>query len=447
MPRRAYAVGLVAALGSGVAWWSCSVQEDASAAKDGSAEAGGSAALGGGGIGGATGDAGGLGGGSSGGWGASPTWESIPGTAVGCTFERMTNAASVRFFKWEPCSWTDGCEQAVFNHDVFGQNATFIRTSVVVDDGTTVRAGLTMWDQKNIATFVGDDGMGLDAFRVTGGKYDCRLEAMSVWGNRFAIEVSSIEVDDWGGILGDIGVMSVPPKTFDIASPPVGGPQQYVLGSDRWLWWWTPADRLSTVSAKDGSGFQIFAKVALEGPAVAYSGMTTTGPLFLAQELALEDGGQAQGRIAYSDGVAPMKPYLTPADPSDDYGFPAFANSHVGFMKGIGRKGLNSYDSVQIWATPYATNPSELNPELIGAYAYANMGLLVGGWGHLATIEGEPGGTLNLAIWSISKKSVRRYPLPADHYPDPMLGVSRTHLWDGGRVGGADPYLMRFKVE
>jgi hypothetical protein len=210
------------------------------------ADGGGTGALGG------TASGGGSGGGSGGTagapsdggkWGEAPKWEAVPGTAVGCTFERMTNAAKVRFFEWEPCSWTEGCEQAVFNEGVFGQDATFIITSLVVDDGTTVRAGLTMWAQYNIATFVGDEGMGLDAFRVTGGKLnECKLAAVSVWGKRFGVELSSWNSDQWGGIVGEIGAMASAPSLFDITSPATSGP----LGGPQRIWY--PTIRRTTMA-------------------------------------------------------------------------------------------------------------------------------------------------------------------------------------------------------
>ena len=211
-----------------------------------------------------------------------------------------------------------------------------------------------------------------------------------------------------------------------------------MLGDDRWLWWWAPVDRLSTVSAKDGSGFQMFAAVTFSSTAVEYTGLTTTGPLFLMEELAKDDGGHVQGKIAYSDGVSPTKPYLVPDNPNDDYGSPAFANTHVGFMKGITQKSLNVYDSVEIWATPYSTNPGELKPELVGTYPYTSMGYLVGGWGRLGTIEGVPGGCLEsrhlVNLDEVGQEAIQRS--RQDHFPSAVLGVTRTHLWVGGNDNG-----------
>jgi hypothetical protein len=119
-------------------------------------------------------------------------------------------------------------------------------------------------------------------------------------------------------------------------------------------------------------------------------------------------------------------------------------------MKGVGRTGPYTYDHAEIWATPYSTNPSDLNPELVGGYAYTAMGPLVGGWGRLATVEGVAGGTQkNVAIWSIATKSAKRYALPEDHFPNVLMGVTRTHFLLGAEKPSkaTDSFLMRFNVE
>lgn len=458
MIRRSAALALIASFVT-ASWGACSSQESAPSPETGGADAGGSGAVGG--VGAATGGtspAGGKGGAGGspvdgGEWGT-PIWEPIPGTAVGCTFERMTNAASVRFLKWEPCSWTDGCEQAVFNPMLAGEMVNITPQTNVFDDGTTVRAGLNFYSLGQYVSAITDDtGMGLDAIRVTGGKPDCKIFGPSIWGKRFAIEVDSPDFKHFGGVIGDIGAMNTPPTPFTIPEPaPGGNPQKRVLGSARYLWWWTPVDRFSTVSSKDGSEFQIFAQVTYSSSVVSYRAPATTGPLFLAQEAQVMDGGQVQHKIAYSDGVSPMKPYLVPETPNDDYGEPAFANTHVGFLRGVNQKGVNVYDSVEIWASPYSTIPSELKPELVGTLPYPNMCYLVGGWGRLGTCAKLPPSEtlreLGVAVWTVATKSVRNYPVPKDYFPSFFMGVTRSHLWVGAKAdSGNHPYLMRFKVE
>ncbi len=455
--HRPLALALAAGFAAVATWAACGGKQTGSPGKDGGADAG-SGGAGGGGAGGSgayggTGATGGSGGsagspGEAGAWGPAPVWKAIPGSATGCTYERMVNAAQVRMFKWEPCSWTAGCEQAAWDTDLFGQKATFGPDSTVVDDGAVVRVGLTMWREHNMAIVTSAEGMGLDAVRVTGGKFDCRIGATSIWKNRFAVHVADLPVDHFGGILGEIGNMAVPPVAFTIPDPaPAGATQGFALGDARWLWWWGPAGRLSTVSAQDGSGFQVFAQSG--GSVIEYDHPTTTGQLFLAQEYQQRDGGHVQGFITYSDGVSPMKPYLVPPDPDDDYLFPAFANSYVGFMKGIHQNDANLFDSVEIWATPYSTDPAQLSPEKIGNFPFTSATDLAGGWGHLGTITKDPPeGSLGVACWTIATKSEKTYTLPSDHDPIPFLGVTRTHFWVGGRgQQGDDPYLMRFQVE
>lgn len=243
--------------------------------------------------------------------------------------------------------------------------------------------------------------------------------------------------------------MSVPPVAFTIPEPPpVGGTQQFVLGDGRWLWWWTPVDRFSTVSAQDGSDFQMFAKAV--GSVMEYAGPTTTGPLFLAEEFDQLDGGHVQGIIAYSDGVSPMKPYLVPPDPDNDYGEPVFANSNVAFMKGIHQTGVNQYDSVEIWTTPYSTDPTQLKPRKVAALPFQDMPPVLGGWGRVATstlMGGDAG--IGLGIWTLSSGLLKAYAVPGDYFFNTLLGLTRSHVWLGAAkpMASDDNYLFRLDVQ
>ncbi len=182
------------------------------------------------------------------------------------------------------------------------------------------------------------------------------------------------------------------PVVFTIPEPPPpGGTQQSVLGDDRWLWWWAPGDRLSTVSAEGRFRFPTsFAKVAFQGPAVEYTGITTTGPLFLMEEFLLDDGGGIHAQERTQTAFRQRRRTWRRRTRTTTTGQPAFANSHVGFMRGIGRKGLNLYDSVELWATLYSTNPTNLIPELIAPLSFTSMPVMLGGWGDLATVDTAP---------------------------------------------------------
>lgn len=186
--RHMLTLAVAAALAAAVGWVACSARHAAPPARDAGADAGSTGVGGGGGSGagggtGATGGAAGAAGSPADGgeWGAAPVWKAIPGAAAGCAFERMVNAAQVRMFKWEPCSWTTGCQQAAWNTGIFGQKANFIRTSTVVDDGASVRVALTMWWEHHMGLVAREDGIGVDAVRVAGDNLDCLVTGTSVW--------------------------------------------------------------------------------------------------------------------------------------------------------------------------------------------------------------------------------------------------------------------------
>jgi len=185
-PHQRFAAMTVAVLLSAAALWSaCSGDTEITDQPDAGSDSGsggiGGTTVGGGGNGGtgATGGAGGTGGAATdaGDWGAEPEWQAIPGTAVGCSFERMVNAAEVRMSKWEKCPWADGCEQAVFNPKVVGKDAAFNPTSSVHDDGSQVTVALAFTLFKNVAVFARDDGMGADAIRPAELASDCTMTA------------------------------------------------------------------------------------------------------------------------------------------------------------------------------------------------------------------------------------------------------------------------------
>ncbi len=260
----------------------------------------------------------------------------------------------------------------------------------VQDDGVTVRVALSFLS----ASFVtSEDGWILDGIRRTEGS-TCLLAGGSLFGARFGVNVVSDGLDQIGGALATVGAAGM--DTFTMANPPPGTPGPFLLGANRWLWGWAPVNRLSSFDL-EGGDFQLFAPVPLGGPALAFTSPVAAGSLFLFKEYDEKDGGTFQGKIAWSDGVKPPATYLQPPSPDDDYGSPAYAHTHVGFLKGIGRKDVNSYDSVELWASPFSGDPEQARAPARGEAAFGeghvenHRRVRASGSVHLASARRSPG--------------------------------------------------------
>lgn len=440
---------LVAVLGLG--WLSCSGKQSA-ANKPGAApgnDGGGAAGAGGAGGAGAKGGSGGPGGsgGSAGGhaWNAAPEWKPTSTVVAGCTIERLVNAPDVRFFTWAPCSWSPAdCEQAVLNPDLVGPDPDLVGSgSTVQDDGTTVRVGLEFDSPGDEALFATQDGMGLAGIRpaLSSG---CHTGGVSLRTSRFGVQIWRDTSQDSGGVLGDLDG-GAEPVGFTLGNPPPGSPQGLALGPTRWLWWWSGYG-YGSVSASDGSGYAELATLhspedfAYLGPPVA------TGKLFLFDALLGGDAGLEQGAIFYSDGVAAPQAYLQPTAPDTYYGRPIYAGGYVAFFKGIGFQAVDRYDSVELWASPYSDDPAQLQPVKVADMPFTSMPARpIGGWGLAAFAGASP--KKPLWVWNLAKGAQRTYQLPADHTPQAILGVTRTHLWLGAsKPGGATSYLLRLEL-
>lgn len=417
---------------------------------DASAAAGGTGASGGaGGTGGnaASGGSSGTGaaagsGGSASDWGALPTWTPIPGTVAGCSLERLANPGKVRLFKWNACSFAANCEEAEFGPAM--KWLGFNPTSMVQDDGTTVRVALSF----SAAVFVtGPDGVVVDGFQTH--TPDCSLSSASVRSARFAVHVASQGATVFGGVLAEIGTESVETVTLTTPPPGVPGPW-YPLGPERWVWGWAPNNRLSSTDLSGGD-FQLFAPVPLSGPALAFLSPVSAGSIFLFQEYDTKDGGTFQGKIAWSDGIKAPESYLVPPSSNDDYGFPAYAHTRVGFLKGIGRKDVNSFDSVELWSTPFSEDPAQLAPQLVTKLPAINTSMndTIGGFGRISMPILVAPKQIAIGSWDLKTGDSTTFQLPDDHKFKFLAGLTRTHLW----IGAAKPnlgivsYLVRLPVK
>lgn len=448
--RRAIGISGAAVLATALLWVACGGGGD-DAAGTGGADA--AAEGGGGGTGGATPGGGGSGGsggtGSSGadaGWGAAPKWESTGQQAAGCAIDFLANASEITALTWKPCAWSAECEEAVFNQALMGADAAFNPTSAVHDTGVVARIALAVVLPQPRVIVLDAAGSALGGFRTLPSATECWLPTASVSDKRLGAMAGLLGTEH-GGVLDDHDALGKSPKVFTLQNPPYGGAQETPLGESRWLWWWVPVDRFSTVSATDGSDFTMFAKATGETALLARP--VAAGKIFLFDEVVVFDGGTWQRRISWSDGKLPPAPYLSPTVTADDFGFAAFANSHVGFMRGINRKDINKYDSVEVWSSPFSTDPKQLQPAFLAKLPFTGTPELAGGHGVVASLSQISGsGEHQFTAWNVSTKANRSLTLPNDRVYKAHLGVTRHHVYLAAAKPGMGPssYLIRYPV-
>lgn len=404
-----------------------------------------SGGVGGGGTGGGTGGTAGAGAD----WGASPLWAPLNQTAAGCELEELVNAKDVRVLRWEPCAFEAKCEQAVFNPALVKGDPAMNPTSTVTDDGTEQVVGLSLVMGPGMASaYAASDGMGRASFRCANAPAH-QLWSADAWRGRFAAKAIPLEEPvTYGGVIGSFS-SATDRATFSMAPPtPGSGAAPTILGDSRWLWRWAPFDRLSSVSAFDGSGFTIFAKA--EGQTLGLTGMTTTGPSFIYWEDFTPDGVIVQGRLMKSDGVEAPSVYLAPTDPDVSFGAPAFAHTHIGFMRGYKRSSVNKFETVELWASPFAEQPAGLTPVKLADLASTSITTAkTGGHGRYATPAfAPPFGAQEMLVFDLATGKKSSFVVPPERVVKALLGLTRDHLYIAASKPGQGPsaYLMRLEV-
>ena len=398
----------------------------------GGAGAGGAASPGGGGA-GAGASTGGTAG-SGGIPGATPVWAPF-GTVKDCGIERLGNPHDVPSFVWGPCPDASdaACEEAVFSPLGGLRNGNDAIAGGVHDDGQVVRVHTKERDD-SVVVFSDEQGATLEAFRSKTPK-TCALWTGSLWSQRYGVAVGTYDVGITdGGVVGRFGDS---PVVFQIDPLSGGGPQGYEMGASRWTWWWQPQGMVS-VSALDGSGFTQFSFAkASTGPVFAASNPVSAGSSFLSVEYVLK-GDHAAPHIVISDGLAPTQDFVPVAADGEDAN-PAFADSHVAWFRGYGRKDLNVYEKVEIWASPWAEQGASLTPYKVADFPNnwneTTVYAFRGGWGRLAYAKGgfyNPDNTLApsyLAVLDLASGKQTDYPLPTNVGVARVMGVTRTHAW------------------
>jgi hypothetical protein len=444
----------MAALG----WWSCSGDGGDRSIDSGDVGAG---ASGTGAVGGTSG-AGPGGSTASGGtsWGPLPKWNPTGVSGAGCRVDRLANPSEIRLYMWKPCEWDpEGCEDAVFNPYVFGTRAIRFFSGTVHDDGKEVRLGLAVLRPTDASFFAAPDGSAPDGIRLSpDAPSGCSRVSASVWGKRFGVKMTK-DLTEWGGdhggILGEIGALEQPVRGFTLTEKPVGGPQYYLMGSERWLWEWAPRLGYTTVSALDGSGYHLIAEIAADGPFLYLGPPVATGPWFLFGAFSREDGAVSgvSGKLWRSNGPSALEMLLEPDEPDTHYVSPIYAHSHLAFFKGVHILSENKYERVELWATPYSDDPAKHEPIKLadltrtsipvdrqGAFGFAQFG---GGTGEASKA---------FVIWDLANNVQRTVGVPdtfGPGYPARPLGMTRDHLWSGltePDSGGASSRMIRIRL-
>jgi hypothetical protein len=250
-----------------------------------------------------------------------------------------------------------------------------------------------------------------------------------------------------GLMLADVGQAGLPQLQPLVGLPP-GTAQALVMGTSRWLFWWVLPHQLATVSNVDGGDLRIVAKSDPQnGPVGELGDPVSAGDYFLYHQWV--DNTNTPGthwEIAITDGVSQGKPYLVPPL-GESYASPVYAHSHIAWMRGIHMKGVNLYDSVEVWASPWSPVPSKLQPKKLGDYPLTSTAEGVGGWGYYLT----PTSPHDALLWDLATGGSRKLTPPSNiqAFWRPF-GITRKHLWTSGRddqtVNRGD-YLLRYTLK
>ncbi len=385
-----------------------------------------------------------------------PQWEALADPVVGCNVDRLTNASELKLFDWQACVGIDACEEAVLNPDMIETTAQMLYDTPVTDGDAGVIAAIGFESPDGPASgvyFARQDGQVLSGFRTLYSQdEDCNILGAALWKDRFGVVLAHSPVNQShriGGLVGRLApVFSA--SSFEISPLPSNlGATDTPMGEARWLWRWYP-DQLSSYSNVDGSGGVVFAHI--DSSILMLGGPTAVGPAFLSSVVAVGDGGQPVGYVGVSDGVAPLTPYIE-GTPDVWTGAPAFANSHVAWMRGIHPHGdYSTFDSVELWASEFHSAADPLQPYKVGDSPSNGMAVeLAAGWGYFATRGLGDGGPRprETLLWNLATKVERSITLPVDRQIFSYPGITHTDLWILAQQSSTMKarYLMRIALQ
>jgi hypothetical protein len=382
---------------------------------------------------------------------AGQEWVPVANTPFGCPLERLANASSIRAFTWEACAGIPNCERVVRQPPLAGLE---LRTGVIDEEPEQTRVTFVATTAgASYVFFATRDGWLADAYRVseTAPLY-CGLFAGSSRGGRYGVALAVwSQMPLWyGGVLHSFGDPA-PPTPFELKANLGYGPNQgtITMGTTRWLWMSAGLSLISLSTAAGGDPTLVAAAFVPDAaiPTFHVTNADTNGSTFLfGNTMATPDGGLTSV-IAATDGKSAPKPLIVPADGSL-YDYPAFAGSYVAWFKGIGFTDANTYNKVELWASQYSPDATQLAPFKVDDFVTAAPGKpqgatrLYGAAGRVAAYIGE---YTAAAVWNLASKRKTLLGLPSDVGLIDFLGISSKYVWvAAGPGGGAQNVITTF---
>ena len=424
----------------------------------GSSPAGGSGASGGTSTGGVSAGVAGASGASGGGAGAAgatyedPVWASI-GEIGPCKVQRITNPEKVE----PPVSWTScgpGCEDGELQ--AWGiLTGPWILTSNARGTGGKAQVAFHLTrsrvgDGPNLALLVDRDGNLLQAVRtdISEGEGYCTVSSVGTWGDLFGVTMARLH----DGTIDDVFVAMLPVagdegiRVSSVGLQPQLA-QSMILGDEMAVWHMGFSNAISAVDIPAlGDARHVVPPAA--APVGSRSLGSGCGSIFLLEEMAVL-GDEFLPRITYTDAKSSSaQVYLS--EPGVGYATIECADSHVAFLRGTGQQEeATRFDKVEVWASPFATDPADLRPVLIdelpsGTFLVNGGGIAGGGYGRYGFTETRS----SLRVWDLAASKKWEWSPTNGLKFGAIMGFTETDVWMGTRTesGARDTAVRRYSL-
>jgi hypothetical protein len=242
-----------------------------------------------------------------------------------------------------------------------------------------------------------------------------------------ALLLSSANAPSLGGLVHAFGD-SAEPISFDLAVGGLGldGENESIALTPARLVWLAASESAFSVNASDAGDLTVLEQAkSLPGNIYDIHSVDTNGSSFLLGQVNETLDGGMTGAIVTTDGKSAPTPYIAPTDGSLA-DFAVYAGPYVAWLRGIGWHESWLYTSVEIWASPYDSDPAKLAPFKVADYPFTWMNPLLGAGGRIAYFQDES----TMAVWDLATLTQTLYTPPPDQGVAPTdMGITSTHLW------------------